>query len=202
MLNKVLNKYLFKRVIRNNSSTTNNIQLWLEQKGYTSIQLETLLKALQQYNMQPSVSLLESLGKKGIQDFLDSIAREEQLKMKNTNTKQIQVNIITSTHPMKRFSFQARIGQTLKDCMEENQELRMYLECACGGIAACSTCHLYVHEPYFKKIPAITSEEEDMLDLAADVTPHSRLGCQIVLDESCEGITFQIPPSVHNLYGR
>ena len=37
---------------------------------------------------------------------------------------------------------------------------------ACGGTLACSTCHLYIDQESFDKLPEIDEEEEDMLDLA------------------------------------
>ena len=40
------------------------------------------------------------------------------------------------------------------------------IEGACGGTLACSTCHLYIDEDSFDKLPEIDEEEEDMLDLA------------------------------------
>lgn len=48
---------------------------------------------------------------------------------------------------------------------------------ACGGVCACSTCHVYVREG-----AALLSEQEDeeadILDKAFDVRASSRLGCQ------------------------
>ncbi|MEY4889047.1 MAG: hypothetical protein RIQ75_177, partial [Pseudomonadota bacterium] len=45
-------------------------------------------------------------------------------------------------------------------------------------------------------------DEEDMLDLAAHVTRYSRLSCQILLDDSHDGLTVRIPPESHNMQGR
>ena len=41
-----------------------------------------------------------------------------------------------------------------------------YLECACSGVMACSTCHVYVAEEWVPTLGPATEEEEDMLDLA------------------------------------
>ena len=41
-----------------------------------------------------------------------------------------------------------------------------------------------------------------MLDLAAGVTRHSRLACQIFLDEAWPTLTVRIPGAVHNMQGR
>lgn len=48
---------------------------------------------------------------------------------------------------------------------------------ACGGVCACSTCHVYVEEGAELLSPA-EEDEEDILDKAFDVRMNSRLGCQ------------------------
>jgi len=71
------------------------------------------------------------------------------------------------------------------------------IEGACGGGLACATCHLYVH-PDFKDqtMPEdgeVSEDEEDMLDLAFDVRPTSRLCCQIIVTEELDGLTVAMP---------
>ena len=46
----------------------------------------------------------------------------------------------------------------------------MYCAGACGGVVACSTCHVVVHPEFFKKLPKAEEEELDMLDLAFGLT--------------------------------
>jgi len=48
---------------------------------------------------------------------------------------------------------------------------------ACGGVCACSTCHVYVEEGE-DLLSEAEEDEEDILDKAFDVRPQSRLGCQ------------------------
>ena len=48
---------------------------------------------------------------------------------------------------------------------------------ACGGVCACSTCHVYVESGTELLTPA-EEDEEDILDKAFDVRMSSRLGCQ------------------------
>jgi 2Fe-2S ferredoxin len=52
---------------------------------------------------------------------------------------------------------------------------------SCGGVCACSTCHVYVQEGLGSCSKA-TEDEEDMLDEAPALTPESRLSCQCVPD--------------------
>jgi ferredoxin len=76
------------------------------------------------------------------------------------------------------------------------------LEGTCEGQMACSTCHVVVDADDFPKLPEASEEEEDMLDLAAHVTRHSRLACQIWLSDALETLTVQIPSGFHNMQGR
>ena len=76
------------------------------------------------------------------------------------------------------------------------------LEGTCEGQMACSTCHVIVEDEDFAKLPKASEEEEDMLDLAAHVTRHSRLACQIWLDEALDILTVRIPSGFHNMQGR
>ncbi len=56
---------------------------------------------------------------------------------------------------------------------------------ACGGVCACSTCHVYVKKGK-ELLSAAEEEEEDILDKAFDVRSNSRLGCQSVIEREGE----------------
>ena len=60
---------------------------------------------------------------------------------------------------------------------------------ACGGVCACSTCHVYVRQG-FDSLSEQQENEEDILDKAFDVRPASRLGCQSKV--SAEDVTVEI----------
>jgi ferredoxin len=53
---------------------------------------------------------------------------------------------------------------------------------ACGGVCACSTCHVYVTQGR-ELLSEAEEEEEDILDKAFDVKATSRLGCQAVIEK-------------------
>lgn len=65
------------------------------------------------------------------------------------------------------------------------------LEHACGGNCACTTCHVVVKQGE-ECLSAMEEDEEDRLDMAADLTLHSRLGCQAVIAKDGE-IVVEIP---------
>jgi ferredoxin len=76
------------------------------------------------------------------------------------------------------------------------------LEGTCEGQMACSTCHVIVDAADFAKLDPASEEEEDLLDLAAGVTRHSRLACQIWIEKEWETLTVRMPGSVRNMQGR
>ncbi|WP_341711220.1 2Fe-2S iron-sulfur cluster-binding protein [Erythrobacter sp.] len=79
------------------------------------------------------------------------------------------------------------------------QAVGMPLEGTCEGQMACSTCHVVVAADWFARLPEASEEEEDMLDLAAGVTRTSRLSCQIVLDDTLDGLAVTIPPESYDM---
>jgi ferredoxin len=52
-----------------------------------------------------------------------------------------------------------------------------------------------VEEAWFDELPPASAEEEDMLDLAAEVQATSRLGCQIRLTRTLDGLAVRVPRS-------
>ena len=50
----------------------------------------------------------------------------------------------------------------------------------CGGVCACSTCHVYVNN-WDEFLEELSDKEEDFIDRAINPRINSRLGCQCVL---------------------
>lgn len=61
----------------------------------------------------------------------------------------------------------------------------------CGGVCACSTCHVFVRKGG-ASAPEPIEEEEDQLDFAPGVSDDSRLACQCVPDGSVD-VVVEIP---------
>jgi 2Fe-2S ferredoxin len=78
--------------------------------------------------------------------------------------------------------------------MEVIRDYDVGIKAECGGACACATCHVYVDKEWFDKIPEPTDEEIDMLDEAFGVEDNSRLSCQILTDDSIDGITVYLAP--------
>ena len=64
----------------------------------------------------------------------------------------------------------------------------------CGGACACATCHVYVPDGWFEKLPKPSEAEIDMLDMALAVEPHSRLSCQVICSAETDGIKVTVAP--------
>ena len=67
------------------------------------------------------------------------------------------------------------------------------IDADCGGSMACATCHVYVKEEWFNKLPKKEDGEEDMLDMAFEPKTNSRLSCQIVVSDEIDGLEVSIP---------
>lgn len=85
--------------------------------------------------------------------------------------------------------------------LEVAQAAGMPLEGTCEGQMACSTCHVIVGKEWYTKLPTASEDEEDMLDLAADLHATSRLSCQILLTEELDGMEIRIPRESHDMQG-
>jgi 2Fe-2S ferredoxin len=62
----------------------------------------------------------------------------------------------------------------------------------CGGVCACSTCHIYV-EQGADFLEELTDKEEDFIDRAVNPRLNSRLGCQCVLLDGEGEISVTLP---------
>ena len=67
------------------------------------------------------------------------------------------------------------------------------IDADCGGSMACATCHVYVKEEWFNKLPKKEDGEEDMLDMAFEPKKISRLSCQILVSDELDGLIVNLP---------
>ena len=67
------------------------------------------------------------------------------------------------------------------------------IDADCGGSCACATCHVYVDEKWFEKLPKKEITEEDMLDMAYEPKKFSRLTCQITVTDELDGLVVKMP---------
>ena len=67
------------------------------------------------------------------------------------------------------------------------------IDADCGGSMACATCHVYVKEDWFPKLPNKENGEDDMLDQAYEPKANSRLSCQITVSDELNGLVVHLP---------
>jgi 2Fe-2S ferredoxin len=67
------------------------------------------------------------------------------------------------------------------------------IDADCGGSMACATCHVYVEEKWFNKIPKADDAEVDMIDMAHEPKKNSRLSCQLIISDELDGLTVTTP---------
>ena len=84
----------------------------------------------------------------------------------------------------------AEDGLTLMEIARDND---LGIEGTCGGSISCCTCHVVIEKDWFSKVGPANPDEEDMLDLAVDLQPTSRLGCQIEVTPELDGLIVTIP---------
>ncbi|MCC7391185.1 2Fe-2S iron-sulfur cluster binding domain-containing protein [Candidatus Sumerlaeota bacterium] len=87
---------------------------------------------------------------------------------------------------------EAEVGQTLLEVSEDHD---IGLEHACGGVCACSTCHVIVQDGTDNNLEPQDDEEIDTMDkLVSTQTVHSRLGCQARVKGDVTVQIFNWPP--------
>lgn len=64
----------------------------------------------------------------------------------------------------------------------------------CGGVCMCSTCHVFVDENFFNRLPPMQDTEEAVLEISAEERrPTSRLSCQIKMTPELDGLIVRMP---------
>lgn len=84
-------------------------------------------------------------------------------------------------------TIEAQAGDSICEALLDND---VHIEHACELSCACTTCHVVVREG-FDSLNEPEEEEEDLLDRAWGLEPHSRLSCQAIV--SSQDLTVEIP---------
>lgn len=76
--------------------------------------------------------------------------------------------------------------------LEITEDHDVHLNHNCGGVCACSTCHIYVNQGS-NFLEEISEKEEDFIDRATNPTLDSRLACQCIILKPEADIIVTIP---------
>jgi 2Fe-2S ferredoxin len=101
------------------------------------------------------------------------------------------MKIIATDRKGKVHELEGNKGWTV---MEALRDAGLPIVAECGGACACATCHVYVEDGWYEKLPAPRAEEVDMLDMALAVQRNSRLSCQITIGAEIDGIKVTLAP--------
>ena len=99
--------------------------------------------------------------------------------------------IVYIEHSGKSHSIDVQNGLTVMEGAIQNNIPG--IDADCGGSMACATCHVYVKEEWFNKLPKKEDGEEDMLDMAFEPKKNSRLSCQILVSDELDGLIVNLP---------
>ncbi|KAK2701567.1 ferredoxin-2, mitochondrial-like isoform X1 [Artemia franciscana] len=141
-------------------------------------------------------NLLFSLGPR-LKDKSNVTLQGGEYEMKNPESEEDKVNVTYIDRSGKRIPICGKVGD---NAMYLAHRYGIEIEGACEASLACCTCHVYVDEESYDKIPPPTDKEEDMLDMAPLLKPNSRLSCQIILNKDLEGIEMVVPKVTRNFY--
>ena len=95
------------------------------------------------------------------------------------------------THDNKTHTIDVQKGLTVMEGAIQNDIPG--IDADCGGGMACATCHVYVEDSWFNKIPKAEEAEQDMIDMAYKPEKNSRLSCQIVVSDEINGLIVTTP---------
>ena len=107
------------------------------------------------------------------------------------NYKKIMAKITYITHNNEKHTVEVQSGLTVMEGAVQNDIPG--IDADCGGGMACATCHVYVNDEWFDKLPPKEDGEEDMLDMAFEPKTNSRLSCQIIVSDELDGLVVNIP---------
>ena len=99
--------------------------------------------------------------------------------------------ITYNTYDNKTHSIDVQNGLTVMEGAVQNDIPG--IDADCGGGMACATCHVYVKDDWFNKLPSKNEGEDDMIDQAFEPNKNSRLSCQIQVSDNLDGLVVNIP---------
>lgn len=135
----------------------------------------------------------------GVINSLLGIPTKRSLHITSVLPKKKEIVTVIIQRGDQEIPLKGKTGESILDVVTTN-ELEISGYGACEGTLSCSTCHVKLSQEDFDRLPEKASDEEmDMLDLAPDVCPTSRLGCQIFLEKDLDGLKVKVPSVVKDM---
>jgi len=102
------------------------------------------------------------------------------------------VQVTVTDREGKEHELHGQAGETLMQTIT-NAGLSELLA-LCGGMCSCATCHVYIDRESSPPLPAMSQDEDDLLDASAHRRDSSRLSCQLRLHAGLGGLRATIAP--------
>jgi 2Fe-2S ferredoxin len=101
-------------------------------------------------------------------------------------------NIVVTDRHGNDHGIEGVVGYSLMEAIRDNgiDELLAL----CGGCCSCATCHIFVDQAPPGALPALSEDEDALLDSSENRTARSRLSCQIPVTEASDGMRVTIAP--------
>jgi len=98
--------------------------------------------------------------------------------------------LIVTTRSGETREVEAAAGLSVMEAIRDNgfDELLAL----CGGCCSCATCHVHVDPEFAGLLPALTADEDDLLDSSDDRDATSRLSCQLPFTDALDGLRVRI----------
>ena len=98
--------------------------------------------------------------------------------------------LIVTTREGETSEIDVADGLTVMEAIRDNgfEELLAL----CGGCCSCATCHVHVDPAFQDKLPAMSEDEDDLLESSDHRDANSRLGCQIPFTGDLDGLKVTI----------
>jgi ferredoxin len=100
----------------------------------------------------------------------------------------ITINVKNADGTITALTAPTDMGLSLMEFLKGNE---YDILATCGGMALCATCHVEVISG-FENLHEISDDEYAMLDTLPNITPTSRLSCQLKLNDSLNNITVKV----------
>jgi len=101
-----------------------------------------------------------------------------------------EINVTTRDGDERRIAIQP--GISLMEAIRDSGLDEMLA--LCGGCCSCATCHVYIDPSFEDRLPAMTEDENDLLDSSDHRDATSRLSCQIPVSDELAGLRVRIAP--------
>lgn len=94
--------------------------------------------------------------------------------------------LIVTTREGETRTLKAPLGVSVMEAIRDGGVDEMLA--LCGGVCSCATCHVHVAPEFAAQLPPISEDESDLLDSSSHRNEHSRLACQIRMNDGLSGL--------------